>query len=237
MSGQCRCRPEHDELSVRCVRLLHDPEGQKSKHAGVRPVLYEILDNAQRSIVLQSPYIIPGQELGEILRRAARRGVCVRILTNSLPSTNRVLAYSAFSREAPECARAGVRFWEYGGPKCLHAKSFVVDGRIACIASFNFDSRSEKLNTELATLVCDEVFATELLAAMDRNFCEAYPMRLEGRELVSSPELEAADPARTRQSRVYGSVWNVNRLPGLSRVSEPGLRFLQGLSRLIQRQL
>jgi putative cardiolipin synthase len=216
---------------------LHDPQGKKSRHTGVRESLYEILDSAKCSIVLQSPYIIPAQELGRILRRAARRGVCVRILTNSLQSTDQVLAYAAFSREAPECARAGVQFWEYGGPKCLHAKSFVVDGRIACITSFNFDSRSAFLNTELATVVCDEVFAAELLAAMDRNFCEAYRMQVEGHELVSSPELEAAEPARVRQSRIYGSVSTVNRIPGVSRVSETSLRFLQGLTRLIQRQL
>jgi phosphatidylserine/phosphatidylglycerophosphate/cardiolipin synthase-like enzyme len=148
-----------------------------------------------------------------------------------------MLAYSAFSREAPECARAGIQFWEYGGPKCLHAKSFVVDGRIGCITSFNFDARSAFLNTELATIVYDEYFAMRLLESMARNFNEAYPMELHGLRLVSSPELTAADAVRTRQSRLYGSVSTLNRVPGVSRVSEGGFRFLQGISRLIQRQL
>ena len=237
MSGALDCRPDHQHLAVPCVKLLFDPNGKKDKNQGVRQSLYQILHNAKCSIVLQSPYIIPDRELGRILRCAARRGVSVKILTNSLLTTDQVLAYSAFLREAPECARAGIEFWECGGSKCLHAKSFIVDNQIACITTFNFDSRSAHLNTELATVIHDEGFAAELQASMDRNFHEAYPMHLDGRKLVSSPQLQAADPARVRQLKVYGSVSTLNRVPGVSPVSEGGLRLLQGVSRIIQRQL
>ena len=45
---------------------------------------------------------------------------------------------------------------------CLHAKSLVIDGRIACIGSYNFDPRSANLNTETALLVWDKAFAGRL---------------------------------------------------------------------------
>jgi len=44
----------------------------------------------------------------------------------------------------------------------LHAKSFVVDSRIAMIGSHNFDPRSEGFNTENGLIVWDEAFAGTL---------------------------------------------------------------------------
>lgn len=47
---------------------------------------------------------------------------------------------------------------------CIHAKSFVVDDRIAFIGSFNLDPRSENLNTEVGLLIDDPVIAAQLKA-------------------------------------------------------------------------
>ena len=45
---------------------------------------------------------------------------------------------------------------------CIHAKSFVLDGKIALIGSHNFDPRSSKLNTECGVFIYDEEIALEL---------------------------------------------------------------------------
>jgi len=47
---------------------------------------------------------------------------------------------------------------------CIHAKSLVVDDRIAFIGSFNLDPRSENLNTEVGLLIEDAAVAAELKA-------------------------------------------------------------------------
>ncbi|OPZ14149.1 MAG: Major cardiolipin synthase ClsA [Alphaproteobacteria bacterium ADurb.BinA280] len=44
----------------------------------------------------------------------------------------------------------------------LHAKSMVIDGRIAAIGSHNFDPRSDHLNTEAVLLIHDRAFAEDL---------------------------------------------------------------------------
>lgn len=51
---------------------------------------------------------------------------------------------------------------------CLHAKSLVVDERLAFVGSYNLDPRSENLNTEVGLLVEDEAFARELQADIER---------------------------------------------------------------------
>jgi len=49
------------------------------------------------------------------------------------------------------------------GPRmCIHAKSFVLDGKVAMIGSHNFDPRSAKLNTECGVFIDDEEVARVL---------------------------------------------------------------------------
>lgn len=58
------------------------------------------------------------------------------------------------------------------GPRlCIHAKSFVLDSRVALIGSHNFDPRSDKLNTECGVFIEDEEVAKEL-EALILNACE-----------------------------------------------------------------
>lgn len=64
--------------SAETVRLL------ESDRASCE-TLYDVLDSAQDSIVLQSPYFIPSDRLGRILRRAADRGVSICILAKRSP--------------------------------------------------------------------------------------------------------------------------------------------------------
>jgi len=52
---------------------------------------------------------------------------------------------------------------------CLHAKSMVVDDRIAFVGSYNLDPRSENLNTEVGLLIDDAAFAQTLRAEIDRD--------------------------------------------------------------------
>jgi len=51
----------------------------------------------------------------------------------------------------------------------LHAKSLVVDRRVAVIGTHNFDPRSENYNTEGAIVVFDPVFAQALAASIERD--------------------------------------------------------------------
>ena len=51
----------------------------------------------------------------------------------------------------------------------LHAKSLVIDDRIAYVGSYNLDPRSENLNTEVGLLVEDEAFARELRAEIEQD--------------------------------------------------------------------
>ena len=51
----------------------------------------------------------------------------------------------------------------------LHAKTFVVDGKRIFIGSFNFDSRSTALNTEIGLMINSEQIAQKLHKAFDEG--------------------------------------------------------------------
>ncbi len=75
-------------------------------------------------------------------------------------------------KEAGIQNRADVQDFNRAGPRlCIHAKSFVLDGKIALIGSHNFDPRSAKLNTECGVFIGDEEVARELEARI-LNACE-----------------------------------------------------------------
>ena len=58
--------------------------------------------------------------------------------------------------------RGGVRFG-------LHAKSLVIDDRVAVIGTHNFDPRGENYNTESVVVIDDPVFARVLAASIERD--------------------------------------------------------------------
>jgi putative cardiolipin synthase len=144
--------------------------------------LRPLLDGAQRSIVLVSPYFVPGADGVALLRDLGARGVRTRLLTNSLAGTDVVAAHAGYSRYRRALLDAGVEVHELraaGGSEAgqvrleavlgasraaLHAKTIVVDGRYVFVGSMNLDPRSQMLNTECGLLIDSEEVARDLLS-------------------------------------------------------------------------
>jgi len=59
---------------------------------------------------------------------------------------------------------------EMPGPRSgLHAKSFVIDGRVSMVGSHNLDPRGEGFNTENGIIIYDESFARELESSIRKD--------------------------------------------------------------------
>jgi len=68
--------------------------------------------------------------------------------------------------------KAGIKIYEYQGTNMIHAKSMVVDGRIAMLGSYNFDRLSEQRNSELAFVVTECQFCKTGVCI---HFCSSFP--------------------------------------------------------------
>jgi putative cardiolipin synthase len=140
---------------------------------------------AQREVLLSSPYLIPDREFVDELGRLVERGVRVRVLTNSLASNSHVVAHSGYKKWRRQLLQAGVELYEmraepavlgnFATPPvepeklALHSKAIVVDGRWTFIGSPNIDPRSMVLNTEIGLVADDPRLAGEVAAILERD--------------------------------------------------------------------
>ena len=124
--------------------------------------------------MLESPYFVPSRALLKLIDKKRAQGVQVKVVTNSLTSNDGILPHVAYLKYRRHLVRAGVDVREFKGPDCLHAKSAVVDGRIALVGSYNIDPRSENLNTEVMSVAVDEDVARDLLAAIDAHAAQSW---------------------------------------------------------------
>jgi cardiolipin synthase len=120
--------------------------------------------SAQRTLYITNAYFVPHADYMQLLMDAARRGVDVRILTNSVRTDVKTTWLAGRSRYEALLA-AGIRISEYL-PTTVHAKTLVVDGEWSVISTMNFDNRSLAYNNEVALVVRDRAIG----ATMDSLF-------------------------------------------------------------------
>ena len=148
------------------------------------PELVAAIGTPTTALDLVSPYFVPGDGGTAALAALARKGVRVRILTNSLAATDAAVVHAGYARRRQALLEAGVRLYElkpvvtsrlrakeavFGSStgSALHAKTFAVDRRSIFVGSFNFDQRSVRLNTEMGVVIDSPALAGRLADAFD----------------------------------------------------------------------
>ncbi len=115
--------------------------------------MMSFIANAKSDVNIISPYLIPTEELFNIFKELLARNVRIRIITNSLRSTDNLFAQAGYRQVKPLLIKLGVEIYEYEGPDTIHAKTAVVDNEIAMIGTYNIDPRSAYINREIAIFV------------------------------------------------------------------------------------
>lgn len=179
------------------VEFVSDVPGKNNGESGLgggglsTTALIELVKNAKRTIEIQTPYLITSELSQQLFQDAINRGVRVRILTNSLASTDNVEAFSSYQSDREKLLKTGVQIFEFK-PDAeerikimtgelhvtledmpifgLHAKSMVVDDEITVIGTFNLDPRSANLNTECIAVIHSEKVSKEVLKGMEIEF-------------------------------------------------------------------
>ncbi len=185
------------------MRFLHDPVARKGKDPGTFEAFLGYVENANRSVLIESPYVVLSQNSLQAFRRAISRGVRVRILSNSLAATQNFYAQAAYERKKARWVEMGMELWEYKGPKMLHAKSVVIDDQVAIVGNFNIDPRSEFWNTELAVVAHDPRSALNLRASMDANLRNAWRIKSDGMPTGEKKRFPGVSNKRIIKLRVY----------------------------------
>jgi cardiolipin synthase len=116
--------------------------------------------SARRTLYITNAYFVPDDDFRGLLKRAAQRGVDVRVLTAG-PKTDVKTTWYAGRARYEEMMDAGVKIYEYA-PTMIHSKTISVDGEWGTVGSMNFDNRSMAFNNESNLLVLDRGFVARL---------------------------------------------------------------------------
>jgi len=152
--------------------------------------LIELVKQAQTEILIQSPYLVSSDLSLGLFKDARMRGVKIKILTNSIASTDNIEAFSGYQRNRKKILDTGVNIFEYKPDAqirrdimyndiqekldyspifAIHAKSMVIDSKITVIGTFNLDPRSANLNTECVTIIYSQEIAENVKSLMEKE--------------------------------------------------------------------
>ena len=120
------------------------------REAVAKNTYLELINQAQKRLYICTPYLILDNDLLSCLRLAAKRGVDVRIYTPGVPDKPTI--YQLTRSYFPHLLRAGVKIYSYT-PGFLHAKTWLMDDRIAAVGTVNLDYRSLYLHFENSVLI------------------------------------------------------------------------------------
>lgn len=139
-------------------------------------VLVQVIGEANESLVLTTPYLVPDEPILLALRLAALRGVDVRIL---IPRrSDRRVADAAARAFFQELLSAGVEVHLH--PRgIVHLKTLSVDQAVAVVGTANLDRRSLFLNYEDVLLLFDHGSAERLRQVQEHYLRESEPVDAE----------------------------------------------------------
>jgi putative cardiolipin synthase len=190
------------------------PDPQTLQHH-MPAAIRDLLGGAQEEVLITNAYIIPGEHALARTREQTRRGVRVRMLTNSLASHDVPAVNSHYKQWRKPILEAGVELYEtrpdaaikplvadtpptVSGFMGLHVKAMVIDRQRVFIGSMNLDPRSWDLNSEMGVIIESPGLARELAAKMERDMQPENAWRVTLAE-DGSLRWTAADQALTTQ--------------------------------------
>ena len=181
-----------DEAIWAPTRFVYNPpsitRGDEAGGAMVTGTLLELLSAARSEVLVESAYFTIMDDMLSRVSPYLESGLSIKVLTNSLATTDVWTIHAGYTRNREELLRRGVGLFEWRGDgrscstvidndmiECgnfkysLHAKSVVFDRKIIFVGSFNLNPRSHLLNTETALVVESTELAQRIAADIALN--------------------------------------------------------------------
>jgi len=163
----------HAAGKVPIQTILSSPSGG----AGSAGTMYIIaLQCARRYLYIANPYFIPDPRVIDMLARARRRGVIVKLMLAG-KHNDTWWARQNSVRLYGRLLEAGVEIYEYQ-PTMLHQKTMVVDGVWATVGTTNFDNRSFALSEETNICFHDPSLVDQLRAVFSTDLARCERVEL-----------------------------------------------------------
>ncbi|OTG76660.1 phospholipase [Acinetobacter sp. ANC 4169] len=182
--------------------------GQASSNQLIYHQIFQIMGEPKQHMELVSAYFVPTQKGMDYLTGLVKKGVNVRILTNSFLANDVPVVHAFYRQYRHDLLKNGIKLYEFKpyiernkrtwyevvtgnvipakgkNASSLHAKFFDIDG-MAFIGSANFDPRSANLNSEVGLVVESDVLQEQISNALDKYLPQiAYELKLNPQDEV-----------------------------------------------------
>jgi cardiolipin synthase len=155
-------RSEDGPSSGQAMLVVRD---NRDHRADIEAMYRMGLRSARKRITIANAYFFPSYRLIRDIKRAAKRGVEVRLIMQGKPDIR--VSASAASFLYADLVTAGVKVFNYMA-SALHAKVAVIDDDWATVGSSNLDPFSLGLNMEANLFVLDPPLASALERSLNR---------------------------------------------------------------------
>lgn len=129
----------------------------------MRDNFLKLIQEAKKSILIQTPYFIPDDYLLDALKVASLSGVNVKIMIPK--KADHFIAGCATQYYIRDLVELGIKVYRYE-KGFLHSKVLIIDEEVASIGTANFDYRSMYLNFELNL----NIYEKEIAKILSANF-------------------------------------------------------------------
>jgi cardiolipin synthase A/B len=136
-----------------------------------------LMEGADASVRIATPYFLPDRALRRALGEIARRGVQVTVIVPGRITDQRWVRFAS-RRMWGQLLHAGVRVFEYR-QTMTHAKVLIVDDVWAVLGTTNIDNRSFEHNDEVNIAMRDPEVAARLLKDFEQDLRDSEEVTLE----------------------------------------------------------
>ncbi len=140
--------------------------GPDTKYRNIEHAFVYLINTAQRSIYIVTPYFTPDRSLIVALKNAILSGVKVTIMIPKNP--DHPFVFGASLSHIRELIDLGAYCYAYDDG-FVHSKILVVDGTVSSIGSANFDARSFKLNFEITAFIYSHYIAKNVVDQIKKD--------------------------------------------------------------------
>ncbi|MBU5593906.1 cardiolipin synthase [Amphibacillus sp. MSJ-3] len=158
-------------VGMQIVSSGPDSDWEQIKYGYIKLIM-----EAEEYVYIQTPYFIPDESLADVVKIAALSGIDVRIMIPNKP--DHPFVYWATYSYVGSMLEAGAKIYVYNNG-FLHAKTIMVDGKIASVGTANIDVRSFRLNFEVNAFMYSKDVTQRLLADFERDMSQSDLLTLE----------------------------------------------------------
>jgi len=157
--------------------------------------LFNLINKAEKSIIIGTPYFIPSDSIFKQLLKSIDRGVSLTLL---VPFTaDHALVKEASFTYLRQLIKKGAEVHQYK-KGFYHAKVLVIDDKVCDLGTANFDKRSMFLNFELNCLIYNQDVIRQVKAILYQDLLDS--------KQVSLSDLNSFNPFRSLKERAAQTV-------------------------------